>query len=494
MTGDRESGVARNTLYALATQLATAAFTAALTLYLVRALGPADFGIFSLALGIAGLVMLPADFGISFSVARFIAERRGDRDAIGGLLGDATRLKLYFAGGVAVALAASGGLIASAYGEPDLAWPLRAVAAAVFGQSMMALYSQSFYAVGRLRDNFGLVLGESALEFGATVALVAGSGGAAGAATGRAIGYVGGAVLGLAIAVRVFGPGPLRLRKRADSRVADIGRYAGALMIVNGAYTLFNQIDVLLIGAILGSAAVGVFSAPVRLTTLLHYPGLAISNSVAPRVARGENNEPDVASFRTALRILVVVQAAQLAPVIVWAEPIVSLLLGPEYRESAGVLRAMSAFVFLQGIAPLVSVSVNYLGEARRRIPIAIAALLVNFAIDIAFLDDIGVIAGGIGTSVAYLLYTGGHLAICRRLLGFSLRALGLTFARSMAAAAAMAGVLALFGTHELSVAGWLLGGTGGVIAFVAVLLVTRELSWAEVSSVVTQRLHRSSR
>ena len=48
----RSDSITRNTFFGLATQLTTAAFTAALTLFLVRALGPDDYGIFALATGI----------------------------------------------------------------------------------------------------------------------------------------------------------------------------------------------------------------------------------------------------------------------------------------------------------------------------------------------------------------------------------------------------------------------------------------------------------
>ena len=41
---ERPHSIARNTLFGAATQLTTAAFTAVLTLYLVRALGPGDYG------------------------------------------------------------------------------------------------------------------------------------------------------------------------------------------------------------------------------------------------------------------------------------------------------------------------------------------------------------------------------------------------------------------------------------------------------------------
>src|SRR5437764_1412846 len=69
--------IARNAFFSLAAQIVTSVATAALTIYLVRALGPKSFGTFAIAIGISTLLLLPADFGISNSAARFIAEHRG---------------------------------------------------------------------------------------------------------------------------------------------------------------------------------------------------------------------------------------------------------------------------------------------------------------------------------------------------------------------------------------------------------------------------------
>lgn len=472
--------IARSTALALLTQVVTATFTAGVTLFLVRRLGPDEFGVFSLALGIAGLLLLPADFGIAHSAARFIAERRASRDAAAGVLADAVRLQTLCAAGVATALGLLAGSIASAYGEPDLAWPLRFMAVSLFGQSLMALFGTSFIAVGRIPHNLRLVMGESAVEAGATVALVLIAGGAGGAAAGRAVGYVTGAILGLVLAMRLFGRRAGQVRGRGPVAARRLAGYAGALLVVNGAYSLFMQIDVLLIGAILSTSAVGLFSAPMRLMTLLHYPGLALSNSVSPRVVTADGRR-DGRPLGMALRWLIVVQAAMVAPVLVWAQPISDLLLGERFAESAEVLRGLTPYVFLLGMAPLISVSVNYLGQARRRVPIALSALMINVVIDVALLEEIGVVAAAIGTSVAYTVYVGGHLRLVRELLDLPLAPLVPTLVRSLLAAAAMAAVLALFGTASLSTLEWVLGAAGGVAAFLAVLVLTREVSPAEL-------------
>jgi hypothetical protein len=75
---DAAESIVRNTGFAFAIRIMSSAFTAALTLFLVRALDPIGYGLFGLAGAIAGLLLLVADFAISQSAARFAAERRRD--------------------------------------------------------------------------------------------------------------------------------------------------------------------------------------------------------------------------------------------------------------------------------------------------------------------------------------------------------------------------------------------------------------------------------
>jgi O-antigen/teichoic acid export membrane protein len=423
--------IKRNTVFALAAQGASALFTAGLTIFLVRRLGPSEFGVFALAFGIGTLLVLPADFGLSQATARFLAERRSDRRAAAAVLAGGFRLKLVASILVAAALFALAGPIAAAYGTPRLAWPLRGMALALLGHSTMMLYSNAFVALGRIAVNFKTVLSESAIETGASIGLVLLGGGAAGAAFGRAIGYGCGALIALALAARLLGPGTLRLRGDVGDE-GDVGRrrlagYAGALFIVDTAYTALGQIDVLLIGALLSTTSVGLFQAPWRLSVPLHYPGMALALSIAPRMARRPESggEPrGLDEFVRGMRLLLLFQLPVAIAMLVLAAPAADLVLGPGYGHSAAVLRALAPFVFLSGFAPLVSITVDYLGEARRRIPIAIATLAVNGAFDLVFIPKIGVVAGAIGSTIGYLVYVPGHLWLCRRLLGFSLREL----------------------------------------------------------------------
>jgi O-antigen/teichoic acid export membrane protein len=338
-------------------------------------------------------------------------------------------------------------------------------------------------ALGRVAANSPVVLSESALEATASIALVMLGTGTTGAAFGRSICYTLGAVVAVVALSRVIGRNVLHRPPSVNGHARRIAGYAVPLFVTNGVFALFSQVDVMLLGAMLGSAAVGVFQAPIRFIAMLTYAGTALAAGVGPTLAAREGRS--IRAFQSSVRYLIMVQALLLAPVIVWADPIVSLLLGPAYEASGPVLRAMAPFVFLSGIGPFLAISVNYLGGAGRRVPIAIAALAANAAIDLALIPSLGVLGCAIGTSVGSLIYVPAHLWLCRRSLGLALGKIAVTLGRCGLAAIAMGLVLAMAGTNDLSVTAWALGGGGALAAYFGTLLATGELDASDLGAAL---------
>jgi len=474
---DPADSIERNAAFGLAVKLAGALFTGALTIFLVRELEPDGYGVFALATSIGSLVVLFSDFGISQSAARYIAERRGRQTEVGNVLGDALSLKLAASLLVSALLALLAVPIADAYGNDDLVWPLRLVSLAVLGQSVMALFADSFNALGRNSLHFRLALSESAVEVGASVSLVLLGAGVTGAVGGRAIGYAFGALLGVVLVARLIRPGRMHVGLRARWGYRPIAAYAGALLIVEGAFALYTEIDTLMIGAILGTTAAGLFAAPLQLLIFTQYPALALAAGIAPRLARHPDHPPNADALQGGLRLLILIQFALVVPIVVWAEPLVDLVFGADYGASVEPLRFLAPYVLIGGITPLLALSVNYLGEARRRIPLAIATVLINAALDLWLINELGIKGASIATSIAVSFYAFGHLMICVRVLDLRLAPLALSSTRSALAATAMGAVLFAFGTGTLSVLEMIAGGLLALTAYALVLVTTRELT-----------------
>ncbi|MGA9874552.1 MAG: oligosaccharide flippase family protein [Solirubrobacteraceae bacterium] len=482
----RADTITRNAAFSFLAQMTGSVFTAGLTIFLARKLGSSGYGILSLAFGIAGLVMLPSDFGVSNSVSRFVAEHRTDRLRVAAVMADGLRLKLMASTVISVLLFALAAPIASAYDIHALVWPIRGAAVALFGQSLMMM-GAVFLATGRADLQWRTAFGESSIETTASIALVLAGAGATGAAFGQAIGYLVGATLTISLLVGLLGKAILPRSLRFGPDAKRIATYAGILLIVDGAYTAYSQVDVLIIGSYLGASAAGIFSAPMRLIAFLAYPGNAMANGVAPRLARSEHAEPNVSAFLTALRLLLIIQAAVTAFVLGWAPLLVKIGLGGDFKESATVLRALAPLVFMSGFGSLVSISANYLGEARRRVPIALMTVVINVVLDLLLVPRIGVVGACIGTDAAFALYAPAHLVICQRALQLDLRPAARTFMRTTLAGGALTGILLLFG-DSLTHFWWIpVGGLVGGAAFTAVLWLTGEATASEMRIVLTR-------
>jgi len=490
--GLADPGAVRNTLLQFASQLATAAFTSVLTLYLVRALGASGYGVYALAVSVGALLLLPAGLGLPWAVGRFLADHRADTDQARAILIMGLKLQIPAAVVASVGLFAASGAVASGYGDPRLVWPLRWVALSLIGQALFGFLTSMAQSVRRVAVGLWMVVVESAVETSASITLVLAGAGAAGAALGKAIGYSVAATIGVFLTLRLLGGARRRSLVPAPVGLRTLTSYAGAMFVVDLTWSAISQVDVLLIGALLSSAAVGSFSAVLRIMTVLGYLGLAVAGGIAPRLSLGAGS-PDTRAFAEAARYLIIVQGLMIAPTVIWAAPIVGLLLGPGYRGSAEIMRVLSVAYFVGAPAALFSVAVTYLGEARRRVAIMLGTLTLGLIATYVLLRAVGLVGAAIADDIVSVVYVSAHVWICSRMITLDLRRLAWSSLRTLIAAGAMMLPMLAVGTSHLSVAGWIGGLCAGGTAYGAVLLLTRELSVTELRGLPA-RLRTGSR
>ena len=323
--------------------------TGVMTLVLVRLLGPHSYGVYALALSVGGVVLLPVDAGVTMATGRLLSAARRRREGA-QIVRTGLAVKLTIGVVASSVLAAVAPAIADAYGDSGLAWPIRLVAGVVLTQSVFGFAIGCFTAVRMTMNGLFIVTVESIGEAIIVIAATAAGAGAAGAIGGRLAAYGLAAALGVALLDRRF-----RLLRRAARVRRDVVRtileYGFALALVDAAWALFVQIDVILIAAILDSTAAGEFQAPVRLLGLVAYPGLALATAFGPRV-----NVDDAASllrrFRNSLRLLLSVGMLAGIAALTVAPALIHEFLGPKYADAASVTRALAPWMLLAGLTP----------------------------------------------------------------------------------------------------------------------------------------------
>lgn len=409
-----------------------------------RALGVEQYGHYGLAVGIAGMLVVLSDLGLTTSLARVLAEGSGGLALAGRVL--ALRFASAVAAGavlVGVGVAMRGGVIGVAHGDGGgrvLGGFLALCGALVLANGMLGVAVGLLPTLRRMRALLALTVVQPVLELvGVVLALTGGLGGAGvvGASTAAALvtGTVGLVVVAVALGQRsartaaasVDGPAPAAGHGAsaigATATVGTVAAYGRLVFLVAIAYALFGVVDQAVIYVIRGPQEAGGYIAAWRLATLLHLPGLAAATIVAPRLVGGGPQRRAMyarwLALLCAFYVGAVAIAATLAPVLV------PFALGEGYRPFALVFVVLAPYALLLGIAPHVTMAANFLGGAAERVRLGAATVALNVALDLALVPSLGAVGAAISSGIAFAMYVGAHAVLSWRLLGGEARGRG---------------------------------------------------------------------
>jgi O-antigen/teichoic acid export membrane protein len=131
--------------------------------------------------------------------------------------------------------------------------------------------------------------------------------------------------------------------------------YGGWVAVSNVLSPVLIYLDRFMLAAVAGIAAVGYYTAPYEATTRLLIIPASLVTTLFPLVsALGARNENGALSrmFTASLRNLVLVLAAPVAAILVFAPDLLTLWLGPEFSaQSAPAMRVLAIGLLVNGLA-----------------------------------------------------------------------------------------------------------------------------------------------
>lgn len=125
----------------------------------------------------------------------------------------------------------------------------------------------------------------------------------------------------------------------------------GVFSSVNAlAYTAFNTVDRLIVGAVLGAEAVAHYAVSASVASRIYTVAIAATQALLPRIsalrAAGESREAEGRAFYSALAIVVAFGAAAAAGLSGASHGILHVWLGPEFAEKATPALAIQSWTF----------------------------------------------------------------------------------------------------------------------------------------------------
>lgn len=309
--------------------------------WFVRALGPEEYGRYSWAVSFAALFGALATLGMDSLLVRDLARTPA---AAGEILGTAGALRL---GAGALAWVATGATALVV--RPD--GPSRTLAVVVGASSI-------FLAAGVFEPWFQARLasrGTSLGRVGVAVLVQVGRGALILlAAPTWAFGllYTAGHALTTATAGFLFlrSRGPADRLRASAARARALARDTVPLALSALGIAIYMKVDQVMLVALVGDRENGLYAPAAMLSEVLYFLPVALGASAFPVIVRARDVLPP-AELHRRLQLFYDAMAglgyAVAVPLALLAGPIVQLLFGPAYAETAGVLRAhVASFLF----------------------------------------------------------------------------------------------------------------------------------------------------
>lgn len=451
----------------------------------VRALGPQDFGVYSIAWSIIGTASLLASLGFGESLARFLPEiyhKNKLRAAalVRRLLVERTLVSLL----VALAIWLGSKPLSAWTRTPQLQPVIGLVAALILIYGIWDLLSAYYNAALRIRDHVLIRLAGQIISLALALALFVGYGISVWVPLASLLAsYLLSSLLFLFNSRHVF------LLPVPSLDLTSVRRFGGYVWLTNLAtFGLASQVDVLLIAVLLANKdQVGFYTVSVLVATRLYsiLTGWSIVLLPASAEAYARDATAGLArSFNTFMKINLMSLVPPFIFLAVWNQPVITGVFHSAFAPAAPLLFIFSLFNLASALAGVnVCHPLLYIADRQRSLlGLRIGAGLLNILLNLWLIPWIGAAGAVISTGVSNLATHLVELVLLRRYAQVS-------YPVALAVKLLFAGVLAALPRLFLPASGWTSLITGGIlfgIIFIIAVYLLRPFSQSDYNTLST--------
>ena len=315
----------------------------AFTVVLSRHLGPADFGVLSVAMAVMAVAAGVSTLGIQTAMVRFVAPLRNeDPEAARFIQGFTLGLVLVLASLVAVGgLLFAGPLAGAILGDPSLAWIIRFSFFGAFGVALTVYVSATLQAHQAFMKLAAFTIALSASRILVVFMLLS-----MGVLTLRS-GLVTMSVVPIVLVLLgiVLIPKIALSLSRAEEQGKQAVEYLNFSKWTSLSFLLtmaMAQIDVIMVAHFREAGEVGIYAAAVRLALVMNLFIASVVTALLPEVSRMKDRDEFIAFIKKFTKVAVPGSAVLLVIALVLAAPMATLIYGAAYAGSASLFQILA--------------------------------------------------------------------------------------------------------------------------------------------------------
>lgn len=328
-----------NTTLAFAANVVVKAGSSLLFLFIGRALGPSEAGIYNLAVTFLTITLALSAWGLDELLVREVAPRR---EASGQFLVNYLLLRLLLAVVAYILLLFALATLLPYSARTDAV--IRIIALALFPEALFTLCHALFVAHERLGPPTAAAVVNSTLKFGSGLWLIA-----AGAPL-TTIAWV--LPVAATLSLLVYFPFLIPLLRGLGGQILarpslhfarEQFRQTPGFILIGLFSTIDFQLDTFLISLFLGAAELGWYGAAQMIMLGLRMMPVAVRTTIYPLLARARQEQPERLPYlyRRINRYLLILGLPIAAGITLIAEPLITLLFTDTFAPTAPALRVM---------------------------------------------------------------------------------------------------------------------------------------------------------
>lgn len=218
---------------------------------------------------------------------------------------------------------------------------------------------------------------------------------------------------------RATGGGPAPARRLPPKRYAKLVlSISVASMIAQAGSVLLNKIDVLMLGPIAGPEAAGDYSVAMRLTYITAFAGTALMALTTPlllRVSAAGSDRERWTVMREQFGYQTAVVVAMAIPMFIFAEPLMVLVFGEEYRTGVTTFLVLQAGKLITAIFAPAAIMFTALGYNRDLARTMIVVAAINIGLNFVLIPPFGATGAAAATTVALLVMAASYILLMLR-------------------------------------------------------------------------------
>ena len=214
-----------------------------------------------------------------------------------------------------------------------------------------------------------------------------------------------GTIIGCFVAYS-FVKGTFQFRKTIDSKlIGELFHYGKFTLGTNISSMLVKNTDSWMIGRMISTAGVALYNPAVRISNLVEVPTLAIAGVFFPQVAqklkeKGPEGVKDV--YIKSVSLILALTLPMVLPLYIFAELAIHIIFGPEYVESASILRVTLFFCLIIPFNRQFGTVMDGIKKPKINFYLIVLVAVMNVVFNFYLLQAFGVIGSAFATLISY--------------------------------------------------------------------------------------------